>query len=260
MTDLDRYATQMRFDKIGREGQERLCAARVVLAGCGALGSVSAGLLVRAGVGRVRIVDRDVVELDNLQRQMLYDEEDVRAGLPKAEAAAGKLRRVNSDVDIEACVADIDARNAEKLLGGFDLIIDATDNSETRYLVNDLAVKTGTNWIYAAAAGARGATMTVIPGETPCLRCVFEEPPPPGALPTAQTDGIIAPVVAAVASLQVTEALKLLSGRTDQLRKGLLVVDLWRGSFRTTFAAPGVRNPDCPACGRRVFEFLDAAK
>jgi len=259
MTDLERYSRQILFENVGREGQERLRAGRVVLAGCGALGSVSASLLVRAGVGRIRIIDRDVIELNNLQRQMLYDEEDVRAGRPKAEAAARKLRRINSDVEIEACVDDVKAGNVERLLGGFDLIIDATDNSETRYLINDFAVKTGTTWIYAAVAGARGGTMTVIPGETPCLRCIFEEPPPPGGLPTAQTDGIIGPAVAVVASLQATEALKLLLGRTEHLRKGLLTVDLWQGTFRTTFAGPGARNPDCPACGRRVFEFLDVA-
>jgi adenylyltransferase/sulfurtransferase len=247
----------MGFQPVGEEGQRRLLKSRVVLAGCGALGSVSASLLVRAGVGMVRLIDRDVIQIHNLQRQMLYDEQDVRAGLPKVEAAFRKLRRINSDVRVEPCVADITLLNAMDLLNGFDLIIDATDNSETRYLINDLAVKTGTNWIFGAVAGSEGRTMTVVPGETPCLRCIFSDPPAPGSVPTAETAGIIAPVVATIASLQVTEALKLLMGLKDALRHGMLCIDVWQGSFRTVFAGGGVRNLDCPTCGRREFPFLD---
>ncbi len=256
MADLERYSRQILFEKIGRDGQERIRSSRVVMAGCGAMGSVSASLLVRAGVGSLRVIDRDFVELNNLQRQMLYDEDDVHAGLPKAEAARRKLTRINSDVEIESLVADITPRNAAKLLTGFDLIIDATDNFETRYLINDLAVKSGMPWIYAAAVASEGRTMTIIPGETACLRCIFDEPPEPGASPTCETAGIIAPAAVVVASLQVTEALKLLSGRKGALRKGLLCVEVWQGTFRTTFAGPGVRNPDCPTCGRGEFEFL----
>jgi len=258
MSDSDRYARQIAFGPIGLEGQRKLSAASVVFAGCGALGSVSVSQLVRAGVGRVRIIDPDVVELSNLQRQVLYDEEDVRSGLPKAEAARRKLARVNSDVRIEAVVADITASTALELLDGFDLIIDAVDNAECRYLVNDVAVKTDTSWIYAAVAGARGQTLTIIPGETPCLRCVFPAPPEAGTVPTAQTDGVIAPAVHVVASVQVAEALKLLTDRHDALRRGLLTVDLWQGTFRTTSVASGEADPDCPCCGRRDFEFLNA--
>jgi adenylyltransferase/sulfurtransferase len=257
MTEFERYSRQILFEKIGLEGQRRIRASRVVLAGCGALGSVSSSLLVRAGVGTLRIIDRDFIEPNNLQRQMLFDEEDIREGLPKAEAARRKLSRVNSDAAIEARVSDIEPANAEELLGGFDLIIDATDNFETRYLINDFAVKTGTPWVYAAAAAAEGRTMTVVPGETPCLRCVFEQPPQPGEVPTCETVGIIGPAAAAVAALQATEALKLLAGRKDELRRGLLSVDAWKGTFRTAFAESAARSPNCPTCAQRKFEFLE---
>lgn len=260
MTDTDRYSRQVRFGPIGEEGQHRLRKRCVVVAGCGALGSVSTSLLVRAGVGRLRIIDRDFIELNNLQRQMLFDEDDVRAGLPKAEAARRKLVRINSDVEIEAHIADLTARNAEELLGGSDLILDATDNFETRYLINDVAVKTGTPWIYAAAVAAEGRTMTVVPGETPCLRCIFDEPPAPGSSPTCESAGIIGPVVSLVASLQVTEALKLLSGAKETRRKGMVSVDVWQGSFRTSFGGSAVKNPDCPTCGHRRFEFLEGGR
>ncbi|HUV38098.1 MAG TPA: ThiF family adenylyltransferase [Planctomycetota bacterium] len=257
MSDSDRYARQIAFGPIGSAGQKKLASSSVVFAGCGALGSVSASQLVRAGVGRVRLVDRDVIELSNLQRQVLYDEEDCRQRLPKAEAARRKLARVNSQVVIEAAVCDITPDNALGLLEGFDLIIDAVDNAECRYLLNDVAVKTDTPWIYAAVAGARGQTLTVIPGKTPCLRCLFPTPPEPGTVPTAQTDGVIAPVVSVVASAQVAEALKLLTGRVDALRAGLLTVDLWAGTFRTTFTGARTPRVDCPCCGRRRFEFLE---
>jgi adenylyltransferase/sulfurtransferase len=257
MQDIERYSRQSLFDGIGTEGQKRICAARVVLAGCGALGSASADMLVRAGVGTLRIVDRDFIELNNLQRQTLFDEEDIRAGLPKAVAAEIKLRRVNSQVRIEANVDDINARNIETLLGGFDLIVDATDNFETRYLVNDFAVKTGTPWIYGGAVRCEGRTLTIVPGRTPCLRCVYETPPEPGSVPTAETAGILGPLVNVVSSMQVTEALKLLAGRTADLRRGLLSFDVWRGVFRTTFASPSARRPACPACGKRRLDFLE---
>jgi adenylyltransferase/sulfurtransferase len=257
MSELDRYSRQIRFQPVGEEGQRRLSESRVVLAGCGALGSVSGSLLVRAGVGMLRIIDRDFVELNNLQRQMLFDEDDVRAGLPKAEAARRKLVRINPTVEIEARVADITPQNVSELLGGFHLIIDGTDNFETRYLINDFAVKTGTSWIYAAVVASEGRTMTIIPGETPCLRCIFDEPPQPGASPTCETAGVIGPAVTAVASFQVAEALKLLVGRKEELRRGLLALDVWTGTFRTLFAGAGSPRADCPTCSRRRFEFLD---
>ncbi len=258
VSDLERYSRQMRFAGFGEEAQRRLRASRIAIVGCGALGSVASSLLVRAGAGGVRLIDRDFVELNNLQRQMLFDEEDVRSGLPKAEAARRKLARVNSDVRVEACVADLDPSNAESLLAGVDLILDAADNYETRYLVNDVAVKTGTPWIYAAALGAEGRVMTILPGETPCLRCVFPDVPRPGEAPTCETAGILGPAVAVTASLQAVEAMKLLAGRRDLLRRGLVSADVWTGAFREAFASAG-RNPECPACGRRRFEFLDGA-
>ena len=257
MQDLARYSRQTLFDRIGPDGQERICDSKVVLAGCGALGTASANMLVRAGVGTLRIVDRDFIELSNLQRQTLFDEEDIRAGLPKAVAAEIKLRRINSQVNVEVHVADVNPRNIETLLDGFDLIVDATDNFETRYLINDFAVKSGTPWIYGAAVKSEGRTLTVIPGRTPCLRCIYEVPPEPGSVPTAETAGIIGPLVNVVSSMQVTEALKLLAGRTEDLRKGLLSVDVWKETFRTAFASPSARRSDCPACGQRRFDFLE---
>jgi len=259
MSELERYSRQIRFEPVGEEGQRRLSESRVVLAGSGALGSVSGSLLVRAGLGTLRIIDRDFVELSDLQRQMLFDEDDVRAGLPKAEAARRKLARINPTVQVEARVADITPQNVSELLGGFHLILDATDNFETRYLINDFAVKTGTPWIYAAVVASEGRTMTIVPGQTPCLRCIFDEPPQPGASPTCETAGVIGPAVTAVASFQVTEALKLLVGRKDELRRGLLALDVWSGTFRTLFGAAGKSRADCPTCSQRRFEFLDGA-
>lgn len=257
MQDLERYSRQAMFDRIGADGQQRICRSKVVVVGCGALGSASADMLVRAGVGTLRIVDRDFIELNNLQRQTLFDEEDIRAGLPKAVAAEIKLRRINSQIDIESHVADVNVRNIASLLDGFDLIVDATDNFETRYLVNDFAVKTATPWIYGGAVKSEGRTLAVIPGKTPCLRCIFEMPPEPGSVPTAETAGIIAPLVNVVSSMQVVEALKILAGRTDELRRGLLAFDVWKSEFRTTFVSPSARREDCPACGRKRFDFLE---
>ncbi len=255
MSDLERYSRQIRFAGFGEESQRRLGASRVALVGVGALGSVASSLLVRAGVGELRLIDRDIVELHNLQRQMLFDEEDARSGAPKAEAARRKLALTNSDVRLDARISDLNPANAESLLSGVDLILDATDNFETRYLVNDVAVKTGTPWIYSAALGAEGRIMTILPGETPCLRCIFPDAPQPGESPTCETAGILGPAVAVTASMQVAEALKLLGGRRDLLRKGLLAIDVWQGSWRESFAtAP--RRPGCPACGLKRFDYL----
>ena len=274
MDDLERYSRQMRFagfgpstslgalsessSRNGEEAQRRLRASRVALVGCGALGSVSSSLLVRAGVGELRLIDRDFVELNNLQRQMLFDEDDARLGLPKAEAARRKLARVNSEVKLDARIVDLNPANAESLLSGVDLILDAADNFETRYLVNDVAVKTGTPWIYAAALGSEGRVMTILPGETPCLRCIFPDVPRPGESPTCETAGILGPAVAVTASLQSAEAMKLLAGRRDVLRRGLLALDVWQGGLRETFVS-ATRREDCPACALRRFEFLEGA-
>jgi len=214
---LDRYSRQILFDKIGEAGQRRLLDARVLLVGCGALGTVLANTLVRAGVGFLRIADRDFIELNNLQRQVLFDEADVRDHLPKAEAAARKLRAINSQVTIDPVIADVNHQNIERLAEGADLLLDGTDNFETRFLINDLAIKTKRPWIYGAAIGANGLVLPIIPGETPCLRCVFEEPPPAGSSPTCDTVGVLGPTVAIVAAYQAGEAIKILSGNRERL-------------------------------------------
>ena len=215
MTDtnpLERYSRQMRFPGMGKGGQQKLLASRVTLCGCGALGTVLVNVLVRAGVGFIRIVDRDFVEPSNLQRQVLFDESDVEGNLPKSEAAAIKLRQINSSVIVEPVVADIDRTNIEDLCRDSDMILDGSDNFEVRYLINDVAVKLGKPWVYGGAVGSSGMTMTIIPGETPCLRCVFEAAPGPGDVGTCETAGVLAPIVNIVASYQAAEALKLLSG------------------------------------------------
>lgn len=251
-----RYSRQELFFPNGAADQARLRAASVVLIGCGALGTVIASHLARAGVGRLRIVDRDFVDETNLQRQTLFDEADVRAGLPKAVAAADKLRRANSEVQVEAVVEDFSPDNAERLLAGVDLAMDASDNFEARYLLNDAAVKLSLPWVYSAAVAGYGVTMNVRPGLTPCLSCVFPTPAPPGSIATCDTAGVIGPVCGVVGSLAAAEALKLLVGAEDRLRVGLLWVDVWNNSFQQTPLT--ARQPDCPTCGRGELRYLQA--
>ena len=251
----DRYSRQTLFNGIGADGQERLAAGRVLVVGAGALGSATLDMLVRAGVGTVRFVDRDTVELSNLQRQSLYDEEDAREGTPKAESARRRLAAINSEVTLEPLALDLHAGNVREVMDGVGLVLDATDNFETRYLINDAAVATGTPWIYAACVGSYGMTLSVLPGRTGCLRCVVPDVPPPGASPTCDTAGVIAPAVQAVASYAVTEALKLLAGREEDLATGIWHLDVWeRTAYRMDVGGP---DPDCPACGLREFPFLD---
>src|SRR3954462_5196245 len=241
MTDtnpLDRYSRQMRFPGLGKAGQEKLLASRVTLCGCGALGTVLANVLARAGVGFIRVVDRDFVEPSNLQRQVLFDESDVSNNLPKAEAAAIKLRQINSGVTIEPVVADINRTNIEDLCRDADLILDGSDNFEVRYLINDVAVKHGKPWVYGGAVGSQGMTMTIIPGETPCLRCVFEAAPNPGDVGTCETAGVLAPTVSIVASYQAAEALKLLSGNKQAVNRELLVLNVWENTNRRVKVSP----------------------
>jgi adenylyltransferase/sulfurtransferase len=263
MTDtnpLERYSRQMRFPGMGKAGQEKLLASRVTLCGCGALGTVLANVLVRAGVGFVRVVDRDFVEPSNLQRQVLFDESDVTNNLPKAEAAAVKLRQINSSVTIEPVVADINRTNIEDLCAGADLILDGSDNFEIRYLINDVAFKHNKPWVYGGAVGSQGMSMTIIPGETPCLRCVFEAAPAPGETGTCETAGVLAPAVNIVASYQATEALKLLSGNKAAVNKELLILDVWENTNRRVKVAPlAGRKGQCPCCAKRCFEWLDGA-
>ena len=226
--DLARYARQVRFPPLGEEGQRRLAGSRALLCGCGALGSAIANILVRAGVGSLRIVDRDFVELTNLQRQTLFDEADAEAGLPKAVAAAEKLRRINSAVTVEPMVADIDPTNIERFCDRVDVILDGTDNFETRFLINDAAVKLGLPWVYGGCVGAEGQTMTILPGETACLRCLMPECPAPGSTPTCDVAGILGPIVGLIASIEAGEAIKILSGNRAAISRSLTVVDLWQ--------------------------------
>ena len=250
-----RYSRHILFDGIGSEGQARICSSRVVLVGCGALGAVQASLLVRAGVGELRIIDRDFVDETNLQRQILFDEEDVRAVLPKAVAAENKLRVVNSLVKVDGVVEDVNPSSIERLLGGFDLIMDASDNFDVRYLVNDFSVKNGIPWVYGACVGANGLTFPILPGETPCLRCIFENKPPAGVGMSCDTAGVIGPIVGMVASMQVAEAIKILSGARDQVSRKISSLDLWIN--RLEMVELPERSPECPCCGRHEYPFLE---
>ena len=255
-SQIERYVRQTRFAPLGEEGQRRLMAVRALVCGCGALGSAIANSLVRAGVGLVRIVDRDFVELTNLQRQSLFDEEDARAGVPKAIAAAEKLRRINSAVIVEPIVADVNHKNIETLCDGIEVILDGTDNFETRFLLNDFAVKNGIPWIYGGCVGAEGQTMSILPGETPCLRCLMETCPPPGSTPTCETVGILGPAVGVIASIQAMEAVKILSGNRAAVSRTLTAVDLWKNRVRHIDVRRLREEIDCPTCKRREFSHL----
>lgn len=250
----EKYSRQMLFAGIGPEGQERLRASRAVIVGCGAIGAAAANLLVRAGVGHVRIVDRDFVEPSNLQRQTLFEEADAREALPKAVAAERRLRAINSDVSVEGIVGDLNASNAEELLAGTSLILDGTDNFETRFLMNDYSVKSQTPWIYAAAVSSHGLTMTIRPGKTPCLACLLESSSGLGMDETCDTVGVLGPIVNLIASLEVAEALKILAGRESALHGRLLSCDVWSGRMQSV--APE-RNPKCRACVRHDFSYLE---
>jgi molybdopterin-synthase adenylyltransferase len=251
MTDsLERYSRQTRFAPLGESGQRRLLDSCVLLVGCGALGSVLAETLTRAGVGHLRIVDRDFVETTNLQRQVLFDEDDVASQLPKAIAAVEKLKRINSGVDLEAVVADVDQRNVRQLASGANLILDGTDNFETRFLINDLSLETGIPWIYGGCIGSHGQVLAVLPGQTACLRCVIESPPEAGTTETCETAGILGPTVSVIASWQAILALKILSGHRDQVPPVLTVIDLWDHTFRTLDVSDLRARGDCPACHR----------
>ncbi len=252
---LDRYARQIRFQPIGEQGQRRLLAARAVVCGCGALGNQIANLLVRAGVGHVRVIDRDVVDLSNLHRQTLFTEEDARAGAPKAIAAAERLRAANSEVRVEPVVADIGPETIERLCEDADVIIDGCDNFETRFVINDYAVKNGLPWVFGGCVGTEGQVMTVLPGETPCLRCVVEVPPAPGAAPTCDSVGVLGPIVGVVASVEAMEALKILSGARAAVLRKMFVVDLWTNQVRMMNVS-ALKSADCPTCARRDFSFL----
>ena len=254
--DLRRYSRQVLCEQFGEDAQRRLMKSKVVLFGCGALGTVLAETLVRAGVGFLRICDRDFIEEDNLQRQVLFDETDIEANLPKAQAAAEKLRRINSTVGVESVVIDVNHTNIERLSEGADLLLDGTDNFETRFLINDFAVSHRTPWIYGAVIGTTGLVMPIIPHDTPCLRCVFEEPPPPEMNPTCDTAGVLGPAVMLAAALQAMEAMKLLSGRRANLTRGLANIDVWTGRVEWMNVQNAYDKGDCPCCKRGELPFL----
>ena len=250
-----RYHKQMLFAGIGKEGQQKLGDSRILLVGCGALGCVLADAMIRAGVGHVRIVDRDFVELSNLQRLVLFDEQDVADHLPKVIAAARRLRRVNSEVTIEPIVADVDYANIAELADGVSLILDGTDNFEIRYLINDLSLEKNIPWIFTGCTGAVGQVMPVFPHESACLRCLMPLPPPPGATETCDTAGVLGPAVNVVASLQAAIALRILVGQTQQVDRKLHIVDVWNGSFRAVDVSKLRESQQCPACqnGERLW-------
>ena len=251
---MTRYSRQELFAGIGPEGQAQIRRSNVAVAGCGALGSVLAEIMVRAGVGSLTVIDRDFVEESNLQRQVLFDEEDVACGLPKAIAAEARLRRINGDVSIRGVVADLSADNIDEILKGTDLVLDGTDNFETRFLINDFCVRDGIPWIYGACVGSYGLALLVRPKRSPCLRCVLEEMPPPGSGPTCDTAGVVAPIVHVIAGIQAGEALKVLAGRSQDLLPGIVTVDLWQGVFDVLDLAR--RAPSCPACTAGRFDSL----
>ncbi|HEY1422379.1 MAG TPA: ThiF family adenylyltransferase [Candidatus Acidoferrum sp.] len=251
---MERYSRQILFSGMGEEGQHNLRVSSAVIVGCGAIGASTAQLLARSGVGRLRVIDRDFVEPSNLQRQALFDENDAWQSLPKAAAGAKKLQQLNSEIEIDGVVSDLTANNVAELLGGFDLILDGTDNFETRFLLNDFAIHAGRPWIYAAAVGSYGLTFAVRPGATACLACLLETPDAgPMLEETCDTIGVLGPVVSLVASLEAAEALKFLSGRTDALHNRLLSCDVWSGRMQSIAVA---QNPLCRACVRHEYSYL----
>lgn len=275
MTNLDRYHRQILLPGIGEGGQKKLLDSSVLVVGCGALGTVIANMLARAGVGHLIVVDRDFIEITNLQRQILFDEQDVAEAIPKAEAARRKLAQINSQVKVTAVVDDVNHTNIEKLAnmgtrGQVDLIMDGLDNFETRYLLNDAAVKLGIPYIYAGAVGTVGAMYPVLPhtpgGDrpwekaskaTPCLRCIFEQAPPPGLNPTCDTAGVLGPVVSIVSNYQCIEAIKVLTGNWAAVTPTMLNIDVWENTVRQFKVARAYDVGDCVCCKRRSFEFLE---
>ncbi len=251
-----RYARQIIFAPLGASGQEKLIAARVVVVGCGANGTVIANTLARAGVGTLVIADRDFVEWNNLQRQVLFDEEDVRRGAPKAVAAAEKLRRINALIHVEGVVTDVNAENIEELIAGATVVCDGTDNFSTRFLINDACVKHNLPWVYGGAVGSNGMSMTIIPRATACLRCVFAHEPAPGTLPTCDTAGVLAPIVNVIGSLVAAEAIKLIAGAGER-NPGLTHVDVWENTYESFNVG---RRADCVTCVENRYEYLEGTR
>ncbi|MFO1065307.1 MAG: ThiF family adenylyltransferase [Pirellulales bacterium] len=261
MTPIDRYSRARRFSALGDAGQSSIEGSRVAVFGCGALGSMISERLVRSGVGTVRIIDRDWVELSNLQRQTLFTESDAEAAEPKAIAAAASLRHINSTITIEARVEDISYRNIAELAADVDLIMDGTDNFETRFLINDFCLSTGLPWIHGGVLGAAGQVMSIVPGKTACLRCLIPDIPSRESMPTCDSAGVMAPAVGVIASLQAAEALKILSGRSDAICTDLMVIDTWHTTLRQISISSGPEDrAACPACGLKRFDFLTGSQ
>ena len=250
----ERYSRQILFKAIGEPGQQRLSQSRALIIGCGALGSAQAESLARAGVGRLRIVDRDFVETSNLQRQTMFTESDAAEHTPKAIAAANHIQQINSEIETEPEIVDVNHSNIERLIKDCDVVLDGTDNFATRYLINDACVKHEINWIYGAAVGSYGVTMTFRPHQTACLRCVFEEAPPAASAPTCDTAGVIMPIINVVAAVQVSEALKLVTARYEDLHQSLMQFDVWRNEWRKI--SPGSPSPECSTCALGHFDTL----
>jgi molybdopterin/thiamine biosynthesis adenylyltransferase len=249
----DRYSRQIRFAPIGEAGQKRIQSATVCIVGCGALGSFQAEALARAGVARLRLIDRDYVDFTNLQRQWLYDEKDAKNETPKAVAAARRIEQVNCHVALEAHVTDFTPSNAEELIEGCDIVLDGTDNFETRYLVNDISIKRGLPWIYGAAIGSYGIMLPIVPGKGPCFSCVYPDPPA-GLQPTCETHGVLSAATAAVASLQVAAALRILVGWPDFACR-IFSIDVWNATSKQVNAGPP--DPECRVCAKREFRYLE---
>ncbi len=260
MDQASRYQKQILFDGIGQDGQQTLATKRVLLIGCGALGCVVADAMARAGVGFLRIVDRDFVELSNLQRQTLFTEDDVTSHFPKAVAAAERLQRVNSSIEIDPIVADVDFRNARKFAEDADLIMDGTDNFEIRYLINDISLDLGIPWIFTGCTGSHGQVMPVFPNESACLRCLMQNPPPPGSTETCDTAGVLGPAIGVIASLQAAIALKILTGQKDSVSRSLTIVDVWGMTFRQMDVSKLREATDCPACKQGERLWLDGSQ
>ncbi|MCK4873230.1 MAG: ThiF family adenylyltransferase [Phycisphaerales bacterium] len=275
MMNLQRYHRQMLLPDIGQAGQQRLCESHALIVGCGALGSVLAEMLARAGVGTLMIVDRDCVEPTNLQRQILFDQADADHGVPKAVAAQRRIARINPDVTVHPIVDDFNDTNAERIAlelhGRADILLDGLDNFETRYLLNDLAVRFTLPYVYGGAVGMTGMTMPILPRtdddnnapwtdaqHTPCLRCLFEDAPPVGSTPTCDTAGILGPVASIIANYQAVEAIKILLSRFDRIRRSLLTIDVWTNQLHEV--PMPMSTPDCPACGKRAFPYLDGER
>jgi len=246
-----RYAKQILFHPIGADGQEKISSSRVAVIGLGALGTVISSHLCRAGVGHLRLADRDFVEISNLQRQILFDEQDAIQRLPKAIAGANKLRVINSEVTIEPLIADVTTRNVEEIVNGADVVLDGTDNIETRLLINDACVKSGIPWVYGGALGSVGMTMTIVPHKTPCFRCLIDQAPAPGTMPSCDTEGVLSAITATIASVQSAEALRLLVGVEPV--GGILFIDVWLRDFSNLDFE---RREDCPACGVGSYDYL----